>query len=986
MLKLLNISNRKLCTLLAVSVVILIAMGSAGVFAQDNLVSTPAQRSLPTKVGEAMPSVLGAPSAGTLLAGPSGPVSQSLVTIGVNFLNSQLNVDSGFIPPDTMGAVGPNHIVELINGRFDVYNKTTGNQAATASLDGFWTNIVGVAIPNFNDDCVSGTCTVSGKSCPMGNECDVNFTYDPRIVYDPASGHWFASSLDGTNPATGNNNIYVARSDTDDPTGTWHGLLFLADTVGTVEFHDYDTLAVDADGLYMCTNDFDGGGNESCYSIPKADLLLSPPSIANMTRFEATPPGLPSVDGSIQAALSFEPSNGATPLLGASGGNLTRSNIFGAGAAGATLGTVTGLTGDPGHSAAPAARQPTPGPTIENVTPRIVANVVYQGGSLWAVHAVEGTASNSAIRWYEIDESTNTVLQTGLIEGTNQDFHEPSIAVNEFGHVVIGYTCSGPNLAASACVSVGETTGGVTTFKAPMILAQGAGCYYQDFGTGRNRWGDYSATVLDPNSACTFWTFQEIVASGADCNTVSATNPGGEWGVQITQLIFAPPVITVPGDIGFPDTWVNHTSTATLEVCNTTPNTGPCANLVIDSITSSNTQFVVTTPSSDFPVLISPDFCFPFQVRFTPTSVGPKFATLTIASNDPGNPTTAVQATGNGGEQDIRVTGSTEFGDVCAGTQAEKNVSVCNVGQFNLAVTGVAFDPACSDFTLINSPFPATVSPDSCLDVTIRFTPTAAGPKDCTLVINSDDPDTPTVSLDVTANTPASSIDVAPDLAFRPEVIQSIGDCSTPRPFVISNTGTCNLTITSVAIGGENSEDYALDGLPSYPIILEPGHTVGEGDLDVVFAPTALDRDRLGTLTVTYLSDPITAATTDVTRDLCGEGVNTGARVLVTAGGVPLAMVEKIQLQRINANRNKKNNLDTNDVAMDVPLTTVTPAPPCKPFQYHREYGTVSNPIQLLPGSYQVTASAIVNGKRKSKTVGFDVSTCDFNPTIVIDF
>jgi hypothetical protein len=225
-------------------------------------------------------------------------------------------------------------------------------------------------------------------------------------------------------------------------------------------------------------------------------------------------------------------------------------------------------------------------------------------------------------------------------------------------------------------------------------------------------------------------------------------------------------------------------------------------------------------------------------------------------------------------------------------------------------------------------------------------------------------------------------IDVSPNQSFLPEVIQSIGACSSEQPFPISNTGKCNLNITNIAVNGV---DYSLSGLPSFPIILEPGHIAGEGNLKTVFAPTALDRDLLGTLSVTYESDPVTHATTTVTRNLSGEGVNTGARVLVTAGGVPLATVEKIQLQRINANRNKKI-LDTNDVAKDVPLTTVTPAAPCSPFQYHREYGTVSNPIQLLPGSYQVTASAIVDGKRKSRTVGFDVDTCDFNPNIVINF
>jgi len=302
-----------------------------------------------------------------------------------------------------------------------------------------------------------------------------------------------------------------------------------------------------------------------------------------------------------------------------------------------------------------------------------------------------------------------------------------------------------------------------------------------------------------------------------------------------------------------------------------------------------------------------------------------------------------------------------------------------------LNVTNVSFVPPCPDFTLINNPFPTAVSHDFCVDVVIRFTPTSCGSKSCNLRIVSDDPDTPVINLTVTATAPCAIIDVPPDLGFAPEVIQTAGDCKSLLPFPISNNGGCNLTITSIVIGGPNAGDYALSGLPSFPIILEPGHIVGEGDLNVVFAPTVVDRDREATLTVTYVSDPFSGATTSVTRKLCGEGVYTGARVLVTQGGIPLAKVEKIHLQRINANRNK-DRLDTQDQVMDVLLTTVTPAPPCEAFQYHREYGTVSNPIQLLPGSYQVTVQALINGKRKSKSVGFDLSTCDFNPSVVVDF
>lgn len=465
------------------------------------------------------------------------PVSiANQVTVGLNVELSRLGNSAGestFIPPDTMGAVGPSHVVEMINGNFEIFNKATGASISTRTLNAFWTNVVGLTIP-------------AGAG-----------TFDPRIVFDPVSERWFALSIDGSDRNGDGvnetvNDVFVARSDTSDPTGDWDGFTFVADTTGGGEFHDYPTLAVDADGLYLCTQDFGfgGGTNESCYSIPKADLLAATPTAANLTRFEATPAGLPTVTGSIQPALDFGLSDGRAALLGSTGSALTRTDVFGAAGPGATLGTPVAITGDPGHAAPPAARQPndtdtTDTETIENVAPRFVGNVVEVGDSLWAVHAVAGSGSNSALRWYEIDETTNTVLQTGLVDDPNRDFHEPSIAVNPRGDVVIGYTCSGPTLAASVCVSVGQTSAGITTFEPPAILVTGGGVYHRDFrnpttgAPSRNRWGDYSATVVDPVDPCTFWTFQEYVAVGATGDVgPSPDAEGGTWGTRVTQLTF----------------------------------------------------------------------------------------------------------------------------------------------------------------------------------------------------------------------------------------------------------------------------------------------------------------------------------------------------------------------------------------------------------------------------------------------------------------
>jgi photosystem II stability/assembly factor-like uncharacterized protein len=565
------------------------------------------------------------------------------------------------------------------------------------------------------------------------------------------------------------------------------------------------------------------------------------------------------------------------------------------------------------------------------------------------------------------------------------------------------------------------------------------------------------------------------------------------FGVWRITVPLDPPVLTVPGPVVFNGVCVDETGIGVLEVCNTGGNCNDLGtNLVVSSITSSDPQFSVVEPSSGFPISISPDFCFPFQVRFDPTSEGPQSATLTIESNDPFNPSVDVQVsgvgalpriatvvadsgdfgdvcvgsikdldltinnsggcdlqvndlnssspefqiasamsfplrihpgdslhlpvrlkptsfgakaaditvetndpntpskevsfTGNAPPGEIRVTGSTDFGDVCAGELAEKTISICNVGFCNLQVVSVAFDPPCEDFTLINNPFPATVSPDFCMDVVIRFTPTSVGQKSCTLVIMSDDPSNPVVMLEVTGNTPIPSIDVPPDLAFPPTVIRRLGPCRSELPFPISNTGECNLTITDIAIT-TNAEEYSLKGLPSFPVILEAGHIAGSGDLAVVFDPIDPARERLGEISVTYLSDPIIGETTTVTRTLCGEAVKTGARVLVRAGGVPVDEVEKIQLLRINANRNREAaGFDSLDVLLDAELQAVTPSAPCEPFSFQREYGAETNPVQLLPGFYQVSVTVRLGGRRETKIVGFNLDVCDFNDDIVVDF
>src|SRR5207248_694645 len=61
--------------------------------------------------------------------------------VGTNFLGVQAS-ESGFIPPDSMGAVGPDQILVVANGRIKVFDKVGNPGALNASTDVFFQSVL----------------------------------------------------------------------------------------------------------------------------------------------------------------------------------------------------------------------------------------------------------------------------------------------------------------------------------------------------------------------------------------------------------------------------------------------------------------------------------------------------------------------------------------------------------------------------------------------------------------------------------------------------------------------------------------------------------------------------------------------------------------------------------------------------------------------------------------------------------------------------
>lgn len=449
---------------------------------------------------------------GTLLLGLASPGwAQTIVQnfAGVN-LNETIALGTGAAPPDTMGAIGPSNFVEFVNGAYAVYNRT-GARSTLITDTAFW---IGAGIS------------------PTVTNADLS---DPRIVFDAGSQRWFATQVNLT--STGNQ-VLVARTNGTDPSpGNWKAVNF---TQVAGQFADYPTLGVDSRGVFIGSNNFNATGTAftgvSLTSIPKADLIAATPNIANRTTFNQAG-GSPGLGFTLQGVTNQGPSTTSSVLAISATAfnqvNLTRVN--GPQAAGATLSatTVINVANDGNPT---LVRQPDGTRQIDGLDDRFSGSVLQVGNKIYAANAINNGNTGSAtapgfnsVHWLVLDATSGAVLREGLIQDGAHDFFQPSIAANSRGDIVIGFNRSGAGAAPgdnlSSYAVIGATDGsGNITFGTPILLAQGLVSNYHLFGGEGERWGDYSATMVDPTDDTKFWTIQEVpVASN-------------RWGTQITEI------------------------------------------------------------------------------------------------------------------------------------------------------------------------------------------------------------------------------------------------------------------------------------------------------------------------------------------------------------------------------------------------------------------------------------------------------------------
>jgi hypothetical protein len=411
------------------------------------------------------------------VAQQTGPTPDPNVDAGFNGISN-----TGWRPPDTHGTVGPNHVVEVVNGGITIFTKT-GTALASTTINNFW--------------------------APVGSQ---TFVFDPRVLFDSYSGRFIAIATEHVASTTGY--FVVAVSTTDSPTNVtthWHKYRFdvTADALGY--FVDFPHFGVDDKAIYLATNNFNGTFNHMIYILDKAPMLIG----------AAPPPRkLIRVNGSVNASMALGTHFGTNnAAFGVNEGNQSSTiniyairNPIGAGAA--TLTTFTMAV--PSFSGGPADA-PQIGTTqlLDSIDKRF-STVVVRGGRLYCAH---NWGSPTKCRWYEIAlnnwpvSGSPTLVQSGDIDLNPQYAIIPSISVDPYRNILVCFTRSGSTETPSQRRAARAASDAAGLLPDRDLALQSPVSYTT------TRWGDYSHVAVDPRDQATFYYFHEYAQAGTSWGT-----------------------------------------------------------------------------------------------------------------------------------------------------------------------------------------------------------------------------------------------------------------------------------------------------------------------------------------------------------------------------------------------------------------------------------------------------------------------------------
>jgi hypothetical protein len=378
----------------------------------------------------------------------------------------------------------------------------------------------------------------------------------------------------------------------------------------------------------------------------------------------------------------------------------------------------------------------------------------------------------------------------------------------DFGVAVAGQTVD----RTMTVTNTGDATAGTSAPISPSIAGAGAAF----FSVANTTCG----ATLAGGAACDVTIrFTPTTSLGAKSATVAVSaTPGNQSSTSLTGTSAAPAEISVlPPGIQFLPTTVGATSGAIpISVSNIGGVDAGTSSALQASMTGIDaSQFQVTMGSCT--ATLAPGANCLLSVTFSPTSGGPKSATLTVTSSPGGSRTVLVAGTAQTPAQ-LTTQTSVAFGSVVLGNLTTANVTVTNNGDQPSGSLGTTIAGTNgSAFSVTSGTCGASLAGHSSCDLSVMFSPTLAGPNNATLSIGASPGGNLSVALAGTGLAPAT-LSSTSSLQFGTVAIGS----SVVLTATISNSGQVTTGTLNAAITGTDAAAFGILAT-TCPAALAPG-------------------------------------------------------------------------------------------------------------------------------------------------------------------
>jgi len=491
---------------------------------------------------------------------------ESFDGLGVGFVGPQ-GTTSVRSPSDNTLAVGPHHIVQIVNSQTAIYSRKGRKFDATGRV-------------------LYGPVPTANFFKGFGGQCEATNNGDAVVRYDQIANRWlvvmplfrrgpvrpdqpevwtasdkayvspigmpgqpgnaaplFQPPPPPPAPATppgqrgrggqpggrgqgpqGPYSMCYAISTSDDPMGSYYRYEFLRPL-----FPDYPRPAIWRDGYYVPTSTSDDLIQKHACVVDRERMLKGEPATEHCVILD----GVGFLNNADVDGKAMPPSGAPNIMMTAGGSQLKnvleddgvyvwKFSVDWKNAANTKVSGPEKIVVAPYHYLCDGQLKscvPQPGTDrrLDSQGDKIMSRLVYRKigdrESIVGVHSVNTTAGGGGVRWYEfrLDRNRNaTLYQQGTYAPEGFFRWMASPAIDRFGNIGIGYSFGGPPHFAGQRFAgrLASDPPGMLTLR-ETVLVEG-----EEIQTTM-RWQDYTQTAIDPRDDCTIWYVGDYIKKGA---------------------------------------------------------------------------------------------------------------------------------------------------------------------------------------------------------------------------------------------------------------------------------------------------------------------------------------------------------------------------------------------------------------------------------------------------------------------------------------